>query len=323
MARSPTSCWSARATETTIGRHRRGRHHSRPGLPERRQKQSVPPSLRHLDHLVRHTDIDRTRSRPIQNAVLGHTRILRRRYGTGLPHSPRNRSTSTPWTSTGGGVDALSLELAPLLMYDQQEAYWADSAAEMTNNYVPGSYSNTLKTPSTSYPPGGTVIAAADPADPSGNLSLDYLGTTYPGGTTALADDWIDAVDGGDGVGTTVLEDYNRMQDDPQYPNRAYVRRYPLSGGETIIQYWLWYYDNPKAFEGFGDHEGDWEFVQYHLDVTGAPVSAAYSIHYFGMKCPWIEVPTSGGRPAVYVGEGSHANYFQAGRELRRQLERR
>lgn len=86
------------------------------------------------------------------------------------------------------------------------------------------------------------------------------------------------------------------------------------------LQYWLWY-----SFDDFSPtypggafwqvHEGDWEAVSVILDKGGAPLVAAYSQHGKGRRRAWAAVPKRGLRPVVYVGLGSHANFFGPGEQ--------
>ena len=84
------------------------------------------------------------------------------------------------------------------------------------------------------------------------------------------------------------------------------------------LQYWLWYpYDDfgpgYPAEEIWQVHEGDWEAVSVVLDRTGTPLVAAYSQHRAGQRRPWAKVEKRGAHPIVYVGLGSHANFFTVG----------
>ena len=63
------------------------------------------------------------------------------------------------------------------------------------------------------------------------------------------------------------------------------------------------------------DSEGDWEAVSVILDRAGRPLAAAYSQHAKGERRPWATVPKEGVRPLVYVGLGSHANFFTVGEQ--------
>ncbi|HEU6443437.1 MAG TPA: hypothetical protein VFL61_00105, partial [Gaiellaceae bacterium] len=64
----------------------------------------------------------------------------------------------------------------------------------------------------------------------------------------------------------------------------------------TVLQYWLFYYDNPLLLPAtpFGifwqSHEGDWEVVNVVLDDEGQPVEAAYSQHCSGQRKAWAGV---------------------------------
>lgn len=97
--------------------------------------------------------------------------------------------------------------------------------------------------------------------------------------------------------------------------------RYEVIGGTTVLSYWLFYEHNFWSFPAlpFGAvwqaHEGDWEVVHVVLDDKRTPVEAAYSQHCTGQRRAWEDVPTVPGtsHPIVYVGRGSHANFFTPG----------
>lgn len=210
----------------------------------------------------------------------------------------------------GGEYRAFLLEptvlgrYVPRLRHDFQEVYRPDSAATITDNYT-SIYTNRL------LDAAGTVLAASDPADPADTLGLDYLDWSYPTGRAAVDGDYIDeANDNRDG-------DAQRLHDNPLYANKVYGREIELASG-TLLQYWVFYYNNPKVFAstlgGFGDHEGDWEMIQVRLDANDTPVGATYAQHRTGEYCPWDNVQrTQSGRPVVYVAHESHAGYFTAG----------
>jgi hypothetical protein len=91
-------------------------------------------------------------------------------------------------------------------------------------------------------------------------------------------------------------------------------------GRRIDLQYWFWYpYDDYTATVPPGElwqvHEGDWEAVSIVLDDAGAPLVAAYSQHAKGKRRVWSSVPKAGSRPLVYVGLGSHANFFGSGEQ--------
>lgn len=100
------------------------------------------------------------------------------------------------------------------------------------------------------------------------------------------------------------------------------------SDGRLWLQYWFFYYYNDQDILGIGDHEGNWEGVQYRLkpDLTG-PDEATYSQHTDAEaeRCPWSlvrkESVVEGGvtreAPLVYVAALSQASYFVPGSHVR------
>jgi hypothetical protein len=183
----------------------------------------------------------------------------------------------------------------PELWYDSQEVYRASSAAEATDNLQPAWQNRLLDA-------NETVLATAD-----GQLSLDYLSTVYPGGLAADPADHIDFAD-------HYQDDAERMQVLPQYANKMYGQVVPLGDGTKILQYWFFYYDNPKTFDLLGTHEGDWEMIQVKLGADGLPLETAYSQHNWAEVCGWARVTkTQDDHPIVFVAEGSHASYYSAG----------
>jgi hypothetical protein len=197
---------------------------------------------------------------------------------------------------------------APQMRYESQETYFADSAAEITDNFVAGSRTNTLRTS------GGTILAAADPADPRPTLSLGFLGDpTYADGRPAAQTDFLDEAN------TNRLQDAQRLRT-RGYADRVYGR-VAVSQGRTWLQYWFFYYFNPQSVFGIGAHEGDWEYVQYGLDAEGRPEIATYGQHGQGEACPWSAVErTLAGVPVVYPARESHASYYAAGNNPRGSL---
>lgn len=199
----------------------------------------------------------------------------------------------------GGGAITLLDQYAPELPYDSVEGYRADSAAEITDSYVPGDHTNELLDAQ------NNVLAAADPdvtsqAWPT-KLSLGYL-AAYTGATTT---DKLNEAG-------SYQADADRLHAMPQYGNKMYGR-VTTYGTLTVIQYWFFLYYNPKTFAFVGNHEGDWESITVLLNSDGTRVGAAYSQHDYGEVCAWQTIEkTADGRPIVYVGEGSHASYFHA-----------
>ena len=84
------------------------------------------------------------------------------------------------------------------------------------------------------------------------------------------------------------------------------------------LQYWIWYPYNaysPTVPPGelWQVHEGDWEAVSVILDLAGKPLILGLSRHSEGARRRWSKVKRRGLRPLVYVGLGSHANFFGPG----------
>ena len=84
------------------------------------------------------------------------------------------------------------------------------------------------------------------------------------------------------------------------------------------LQYWIWYpYNAYSPTVPPGDlwqvHEGDWEAVSVILDLRGKPLVLGLSRHREGARRSWSKVERRGVRPLVYVGLGSHANFFRPG----------
>jgi Tol biopolymer transport system component len=202
----------------------------------------------------------------------------------------------------------------PILRYDSHETYSAVSAATLTDNYAGPGRANTLRRRDLSQPPGllgvkSTILASPGPL-PGGSyptLGLSYLGDPgYSDGSATAEGDFIDEVN-------TYAQDAQRMSALPQYGNRSYGRVVRAPNGAAAVQYWFFYYHNPKTYVGFGAHEGDWEMIQVDLDSSEEPIHATYSQHRKAERCNWVNTQHTGGRPVVYVAEGSHANYFSSG----------
>jgi hypothetical protein len=140
------------------------------------------------------------------------------------------------------------------------------------------------------------------------DLSIATL-AEYPGALELEAGDRLVAAPG-------QLQDAVRMQrKSDEFPHCAYGRVVPRGRkGELYLQYWLWYYDNPKTFLGRGRHQGDWEMVVVRLRSDGEPHGVLCSQHTVGETRRWKKVEKHDGtHPIVYVAPFSHANYFEAG----------
>jgi hypothetical protein len=211
---------------------------------------------------------------------------------------------SLTYIETAGRLPSAAalVQFIPEIRYDLQESYRADAANEITDNYTGPDYFNMLWTWNYGY------LAASDPNQLVDDLTLDYLGPTYPGNRNATPNDYIDEAN-------NHADDAGRMHAMSNYGNKIYGRvvRYD-DNGDRVVQFWLFYYYNGPRPLGIGDHEGDWELVQYQLDYNGNPVRATYAQHNGGETCDWIHVQrTPDGHPVVYPGFGSHASYFSSG----------
>jgi hypothetical protein len=85
-----------------------------------------------------------------------------------------------------------------------------------------------------------------------------------------------------------------------------------------VLQYWVWYpYNAYSPTTPPGDlwqvHEGDWEAASVILDLQAKPLVLGLSRHRGGARRAWSNVKRHGLRPLVYVGLGSHANFFEPG----------
>jgi hypothetical protein len=95
-------------------------------------------------------------------------------------------------------------------------------------------------------------------------------------------------------------------------------RRSVAGGGLYWHQFWTWWLYNPKKYAGFGEHEGDWEMVQFGCtDEAGDhPVLASYAQHGGGEKREFWRVSLDGDMPIAYVARDSHAAYFKPERDV-------
>jgi hypothetical protein len=112
------------------------------------------------------------------------------------------------------------------------------------------------------------------------------------------------------------LERYAPYRDFSKYPPVYYYSTLK-SRGYQVLQYWFFYAYNDwgTGHGGVNDHEGDWEMIALFLR-GGEPKYMAYSAHTGAPEHhAWNsnEIHKVGGtHPVVYVGSGSHANYFHS-----------
>ncbi len=199
---------------------------------------------------------------------------------------------------------ALLERYKPVLRYDSHEVYFADSAAEWTDN--PG---HTLR-----RGPQGAVLAESPDSPPTPLLALAFLGPeSYANGVAADAEDLISC------PYRDYAEQARRLHAQARYANRVYGRWARGSDDCMWVQYWLFYFYNDfellgEAFPA-GLHEGDWEMVQLRLDAAEeAPDLAVYAKHKRAEARRFADVElVEGQHPVVYVARGSHAAYFSGG----------
>jgi len=67
------------------------------------------------------------------------------------------------------------------------------------------------------------------------------------------------------------------MHANPAYKDRMEARVVEYPDGGKVLQYWSFYYNNPKTYATRGNHEGDWEMAQVHPNPSQEPVAATYS----------------------------------------------
>ena len=190
----------------------------------------------------------------------------------------------------------------PVLRYDKQEVYFADSAAIFTDG--PAQELSTAD---------GAVLAAARPSGGEAKLKLSFLTPDdYATGRKVSRQDRI-------GCATTdYSQQARRLHNNNLYRNRMYGRGATGRDGRVWLQYWFFYFYNDYNLLGplvpAGLHEGDWEMVQLRLDMADeTPDLAVYAQHKHADSRPWAKVKREGERPVVYAARGSHAAYFTSG----------
>ena len=208
----------------------------------------------------------------------------------------------------------------PQLRFDSEENYYADSAAEITDNWgdeaafegggSEGAYTNALVDADEEAPAEeereGRKLAESAPGAGGYQLTLSALGTTYPDSHVADSNDWLEE-------SNEYVRDAHRLEE-AGYMNAAYGMAFTDALGKRWLEYWYWYYYNPKSFEGIGVHEGDWESVLVGLDPNNRPEEVILSQHTGGANCYIGDVETTeAGGPVVYVAVDSHANYPKPG----------
>jgi hypothetical protein len=204
-----------------------------------------------------------------------------------------------------GAHDDLLKRFQPVLRYDSNEQFFADSAQQYMD-----APAITLRRAPPSRERSGAVIASSDGSGGVPKLSLGFLGPkVYGNGDGVEKTDVI-------GVrGKNYREQYVALRMSRPDLNNIVYGHAVEANGRLWLQYWLWYFYNDYQLSfALGTHEGDWEMLQFRIDdEAGHPDIAVYAQHRYGEVRPWDEVEKLGDRPVVYVARGSHASYFQAG----------
>ncbi|MFN0153111.1 MAG: Vps62-related protein [Gaiella sp.] len=213
---------------------------------------------------------------------------------------------------SGGSLLSLLDQYAPELRFWNEEPYRADSAAVATDLFLeqPVNHSVVLKC---CWPMDFGTVASADPNSSLPRLSLSYLNSPQPA-LHYLSQPKIYP----DDIAGAAIDYLAWIAMHPEQRRVVYGRVFPVPGGSggKILQYWMFYYYNPKDYGGFGNHEGDWEWAQIRLSSNNVPLTVSLSQHGQGETCNWgpADVEQTGsGRPVVYVAHESHANYFWPG----------
>jgi hypothetical protein len=187
----------------------------------------------------------------------------------------------------------------PGLRYDSQEAFFADSAAMMTDGA-----GSTLRQ--------GTETLYGGRSEPA--LRLDVLRAgTYGEGAAVEPSDRVALPSG------HYRRDYARLRTSrPDLRNRIYGRAARGSDGRLWLQYWFGYVYNDYVLAArFGLHEGDWEMISLRIDESAAhPDLAVYAQHAYAEQRDWDDVVKDDDRPdtpLVFVARGSHGSYFEPG----------
>jgi hypothetical protein len=180
----------------------------------------------------------------------GPTRRLGSRLGRESAqqwHRSRRRSDQAGhWAYALGVPDpaALLQRFQPQLRYDSQEAFFADSAAEWTDNPR-----NVLRR-ATKPGDAPSIIAAATPGGTQPQLSLEFLGhPSYANGALSERGDNISDPAG------DYRNQYVALRTRGGYANRMYGRALADSHGQLWLQYWFFYFYNDYNLAGnFGLH---------------------------------------------------------------------
>lgn len=185
-----------------------------------------------------------------------------------------------------GGVsdskeDELASKYAPILNFAAGEQFFPTKIEYHLNNSV-------LKQKNLSTGESNVIDNSPTVEKISHYLSEDYYLDNKLGGLDEIA------------------ENYTQAKDTLGYIVYARVTK---TTQNFIVQYWFFYAFNPGQVN---QHESDWEMIEIVLDLSENPVYATYSQHFSGERASWNNVERiNETHPIVYVGLGSHANYYR------------
>ena len=178
--------------------------------------------------------------------------------------------------------DDLLKRFQPVLRYDSNEQFFADSAEQYMVN--PGNELRRKRTETGN----GAVLASAQPKGDEPLLTLEFLGPkTYGDGSPVQEGDVI-GVNGQELPRAVPRPAHRASRSSTTSPTRHAIE----ANGRLWLQYWLWYFYNDYQLSfALGTHEGDWEMVQFRMDDdAGHPDIAVYAQHRYGEVRPWEEV---------------------------------
>ena len=171
-----------------------------------------------------------------------------------------------------GAHDDLLRRFQPVLRYDSNEQFFADSAERYMVN--PGDTAAAQ-----AHRAGdGAVIARAQPSPASPRWRSTSSAQTYRDGSEVLEGDHISV------QGKDYREQYRRLRMAyPELSNVVYGHAVEANG-RLWLQDWLWYFYNDYQLSfALGKHEGDWEMVQFRFDEEAdEPDVAVYAQHRYG-----------------------------------------
>jgi hypothetical protein len=206
-----------------------------------------------------------------------------------------------------GGQERLLLRYQPVTVLDVNESF----APTTVTSFVADANLETQTAPNTWSLVSSTPTATGLPTAPTPACVAQVLVPCYR----------LNQRDCSPAAGVASLACYRADWLSPRPQSVVYGRAFS-AGGTTVLQYWYFYYDDFYSYNYPPDdfiwqtHEGDWEVVTILVpNDSSQPSWVGYSQHCTGERRTWNDVPRWRGstHPVVFVGIGSHANYFGSG----------